>query len=101
MAKLSAINNNQKKALLIQSKKARRKELKKVVSNKETNFEDRIAAVHKLAEMPRNSSPVRFRNRCLLTGRPRGFYRFFKLSRISIRECAANGLLPGVTKASW
>jgi len=101
MAKKSAINNNNKKKALVENKKVTREALVSVIKNKNTSFEDRIAAVHKLAEMPRNSSRVRIRNRCVLTGRPRGFYRKFSMSRIALRELASAGFLPGVTKASW
>ena len=101
MAKKSAINNNNKKKVLVENKKVTREALVSVIKNKNTSFEDRIAAVHKLAEMPRNSSRVRIRNRCVLTGRPRGFYRKFSMSRIALRELASAGILPGVTKASW
>ncbi|MDR1597871.1 MAG: 30S ribosomal protein S14 [Holosporales bacterium] len=101
MARLSSIENNKRRQRLIASKAKSRAALNAVVHNKSTNFEDRMAAVLKLAEMPRNSSRVRYRNRCELTGRPRGFYRKFRMSRISLREYASAGLLPGVTKASW
>lgn len=101
MAKLSAINNNLKKRKLVASKKTSRASLSEVVKNKDASFEERIAAVHKLAEMPRNSSKTRIRNRCLLTGRPRGYYRKFQVSRIALRELGNLGMIPGVTKASW
>lgn len=86
---------------MIAEKAKVRAHLKAIIANKETSFEDRIAAVHKLAEMPRNSSSVRYRLRCEITGRPRGVYRYFHMSRIAVREFASSGLLPGVTKASW
>jgi small subunit ribosomal protein S14 len=101
MAKLSAIENNKRKQRMIDASAAKRTALKRVISDKNTSFEDRMAAVIKLSEMPRNSSSVRYRNRCLVTGRPRGVYRKFKMSRISIRDFASAGLLPGVIKASW
>lgn len=101
MAKLSAIENNKKKMLMITHKTVSRGELKKIIMDKSSSFEDRISAVHKLSEKPRNSSKVRYRNRCEVTGRPRSFYRYFKMSRIALREHASSGLLPGVTKASW
>lgn len=101
MAKKSSINNNNKRKGLVLNKKASRDALLSVIRNKDTSFEDRLAAVHKLAEMPRNSSKVRIRNRCVLTGRARGYYRKFGLSRIALRELASAGFLPGVTKASW
>lgn len=101
MAKLSSIENNKKRQRMIASKAATRSALKEIISNKDTPFDERIAAVQKLSELPRNSSKVRYRLRCEITGRPRGVYRYFKMSRISLREFASAGLLPGVTKASW
>lgn len=101
MAKLSAINNNLKKRRMVASKKVTRESLSKVIKNKDVSFEERISAVHKLSEMPRNSSKTRVRNRCLLTGRPRGYYRKFQVSRIALRELGNLGLIPGITKASW
>ncbi|MDR0631222.1 MAG: 30S ribosomal protein S14 [Holosporales bacterium] len=101
MAKTSSVENNKRRLRLIKSRTPSRDALKAVISNKNTDFEQRLAAVHKLAQLPRNSSVVRYRNRCELTGRPRGFYRKFKMSRIALRELASAGMLPGVTKASW
>lgn len=101
MAKLSAINNNLKKRKMVATKKTTRQSLNDIVKSKEISFEERIAAVHKLAEMPRNSSKTRIRNRCLLTGRPRGYYRKFQVSRIALRELGNLGMIPGITKAGW
>lgn len=101
MAKKSSIENNNRRKRMVENKKVTRLALVEVIRNKETSFDDRIAAVHKLSEMPRNSSRIRVRNRCALTGRPRGFYRKFGMSRIALRELASAGFLPGVTKASW
>lgn len=101
MAKKSSINNNNRRKALVVNKRATRAALVSVIKDKNTSFEDRLLAVHKLAEMPRNSSRVRVRNRCVLTGRSRGFYRKFGMSRIALRELASAGFLPGVTKASW
>ncbi|MDR1333514.1 MAG: 30S ribosomal protein S14 [Holosporales bacterium] len=101
MAKKSSIENNQKRMRLVGNKKDTRARLRAEIRRSDISFEDRLAAVHKLAEMPRNSSAVRIRNRCALTGRPRGYYRKFGLSRIALRELASNGMLPGVVKASW
>ena len=70
-------------------------------TNKKTNSEERIDAINKLSKLPKNSSPCRLRNRCIVTGRPRGNYRKFKLSRIAFRELANDGKLPGITKSSW
>ncbi|MDR0630615.1 MAG: 30S ribosomal protein S14 [Holosporales bacterium] len=101
MAKTSSIENNKKRKRLITNKKISRDALKKIIKDSSVSFEERIKAVHKLAEMPRNSSPVRYRNRCMITGRPRGYYRKFAISRIALRELASAGMLPGVIKASW
>ena len=101
MAKRSAIENNNKKRRMVGAKSATREKLKNVIQDKNTSFEERIAAVHKLAQMPRNSSKVRIRNRCEVTGRPRSFYRKFKMSRIALRELGSQGLIPGLVKSSW
>ncbi len=101
MAKKSSVQNNVKRQRIVAAKKSTRAILSAVVNNKEATFEDRIAAVHKLAEMPRNSSATRVRNRCGITGRPRGYYRKFEVSRIALRELGNLGLIPGITKASW
>ena len=79
----------------------RRTKLKAVVMDKETSMEDRFSAMMTLAKLPRNSAKVRLHSRCELTGRPRGFYRKFKLSRIKFRELASAGQIPGVVKSSW
>ena len=101
MAKRSAIENNNKKRRLATGKSLLRAGLKKVISDKTTEFEDRIQAVHKLAQLPRNTALVRVRNRCEVTGRPRSFYRKFKMSRIALRELGSQGLIPGLVKSSW
>ncbi|MDR1488338.1 MAG: 30S ribosomal protein S14 [Holosporales bacterium] len=101
MAKKSSINHNNLRRKITQSKAASRGALKDRMMDKSLTFEERIAVMHKLSEMPRNSSKVRIRNRCELTGRPRGYYRKFGLSRIALRELGSAGFLPGVTKASW
>ena len=101
MAKKSAIENNNKKRRLVDSKTPLRSSLKKIIKNKETSFEDRIFAVHKLAQLSRNTSLTRIRNRCEVTGRPRSFYRKFKMSRIALRELGSQGLIPGLVKSSW
>ena len=80
---------------------AKRKRLKAIADDMDQTAEDRFAARLKLSELPRNSSPNRIRNRCELTGRPRGNYRKFKLCRIKLRELASNGQIPGVVKSSW
>lgn len=101
MAKKSSIEKNNKRERMIKSHANKRAELKKIVLNKETSFEDRLEAQEKLNQLPRNSSPVRHRNRCFLTGRPRGYYRKFGLSRIALRELGNFGQIPGLIKSSW
>ena len=76
-------------------------ELKKIIMNKKTTPEDRFQAVIKLASLPKNGCSIRVRNRCLVTGRPRGNYRKFKMSRIAFRELASTGQVPGILKSSW
>jgi small subunit ribosomal protein S14 len=101
MAKKSAIERNKKRMRLAERYAAKRESLKAIASDRELSAEERFAARMKLAQLPRNSAPVRIRNRCELTGRPRGVYRKFKLSRIALRELASNGQIPGMTKSSW
>lgn len=101
MAKLSSTEKNARRTKLHEKYAAKRAELKKTVMNKEVSLEDRFAAQLKLAELPRNSAKNRQRNRCGLSGRPRGFYRKFKLSRIALRDLASTGQIPGVVKSSW
>ncbi len=101
MAKSCSIIKNNKRKKMIESKRASREALKATIMDKSTSPEERMQAVLKLAKMPRNSSRVRHRNRCVLTGRPRGVYRKFGLCRIKIRDLAGEGQIPGVVKASW
>jgi small subunit ribosomal protein S14 len=101
MAKKSAIEHNNRRKRLVASKKASRVALKKIIHDRSVPLGERMTAVCRLSEMPRNSSKVRVRNRCVLTGRPRGYYRKFGMSRIALRELASCGFLPGVVKASW
>ena len=101
MAKKGQVNNNEKKALLIAKYKKKRDELLLVAHNRELNVSERFRAFQKLAELPRNSSPTRYRNRCKLTGRARGYYAKFGISRIMLRQMASSGLMPGVKKSSW
>ena len=101
MAKTCMVEKDKRRRKLTKQYKARRAQLKTVIMNKETPMEDRFTAVMKLAKMPRNSSAVRQHNRCELTGRPRGYYRKFKLCRIKLRDLASAGQIPGVTKSSW
>lgn len=101
MAKKSMINKNSSRRKLVAQKAATRKALKEVIMDLDTSMEDRFNAVMKLAKMPRNSSKTRIRNRCEMSGRPRGFYRKFRLSRIAFRDLASSGQIPGVIKSSW
>ena len=101
MAKKSSIEKNKKRERLAKRFAAKRNRLKAVADNDSLPMEERFAARLKLAELPRNSSKVRIRNRCELSGRPRGVYRKFKLSRIALRELASTGQIPGMVKASW
>jgi|TARA_B100000287_G_scaffold340588_1_gene327055 small subunit ribosomal protein S14 len=101
MAKKSKIVREEKLLRNIQKYAKRRAELKAIISNPDTKVEDRDIAVNKLDRLPKSSSPIRIRNRCFITGRPRGVISRFKLSRLSFREMALNGEIPGVTKASW
>lgn len=101
MAKKSAIEKNGNRARLVKRHAAKRARLKAVAENRNLSAEDAFAARLKLAEMPRNGSVVRLRNRCDVTGRPRAYYRKFKMSRIALRELASQGLIPGVVKSSW
>src|SRR5205085_9865347 len=101
MAKKSSIEKNNRRAKLARQKAPQRKRLKNLARDREAAPEERFEAQLKLAEMPRNSSPTRVRNRCSMSGRPRGYYRKFKLSRIAVRELASSGQIPGMLKSSW
>ena len=101
MAKTSAIEKNKRRMKLVKRYAGKRARLKAVAEDRSLPPEERFAARLKLAEVTRNSSAVRLRNRCELTGRPRGFYRRFRLSRVALRELASTGHIPGVVKASW
>ena len=101
MAKKSAVNRNLMVAKLIKQQAAKREALKAIANDESLPLEERFEARLKLAEMPRNGSPVRYRNRCDVTGRPRAFYRKLKMSRISLRELGSAGQIPGLVKSSW
>ena len=101
MAKTSAIKKNKHREKLVAQQANKRAALKKVATDREADPEARFLAQLKLAAMPRNGSRTRVRNRCELSGRPRAFYRKFKLSRIALRELASAGQIPGVVKSSW
>ena len=101
MAKKSSIQRNLKRLRLIEKYAAKRAELKAIIANPETPDEDFYKAQAKLTNLPKNSSPVRARKRCSITGRPRSYIGRFGLSRITFRELASQGKIPGVTKSSW
>lgn len=101
MAKKSLINREQKRRDLVAKFAAKRAALIATINDSSLSDEDRFAARLKLQQLPRNASPVRVRNRCLLTGRPRGVFRKFGLGRIKLREIAMRGEIPGMTKSSW
>jgi small subunit ribosomal protein S14 len=101
MAKTSSIDKNRKRTALVKRLAPKRARLKAIAEDKSLEPEDRFNARLKLAEMPRNSSATRIRNRCELSGRPRAYYRKFKLSRLAFRDLASQGQIPGVVKSSW
>ena len=101
MAKMALINREQKRRETVKKFAAKRAELLAMISNMKLSDEERAAARLKLQTLPRNSSPVRLRNRCALTGRPRGTFRKFGLGRIKVREFAMRGDIPGIVKTSW
>ena len=101
MAKTSSIERNLKRIKLVKKFSKKRKELKKIIKNKNLPLEERFNAQLKLAKLPRNSASTRIRNRCEITGRPHGVYRKLKISRIALRELASAGKIPGMTKSSW
>ena len=101
MAKLSLINRDEKRRVLVKKYTKKRDALNAIINNTKMSDEDRYAARLKLQQLPRNANPTRQRNRCAITGRPRGTYRKFGLARNKIRELAFKGDIPGVVKASW
>ena len=101
MAKTSSIERNKKRERLAKQYAARREKLRAAALNEALPLEERFAARLKLAQLPRNSSATRIRNRCELTGRPRAFYHKLKLSRIALRDLASKGQIPGMVKSSW
>ena len=101
MAKKSSIEKNNRRRRMTKQFAPRRARLKEIARDKTLPMEERFAATLKLAELPRNSSATRIRNRCELTGRPRSVYRKNKLSRIALRELGSKGLVPGLVKSSW
>ena len=101
MAKLSAINKNNKRIKLSDKLYKKRMDLKKIIMNKKLTLEERFKAQQKLSKLPRNSAKNRVRNRCQITGRPHGVYRKLKISRIALRQLGLEGKIPGMVKSSW
>ena len=101
MAKLSSINKNNKRIKLSNRFYAKRKKLKDIIMDKKLSLEERFKAQQKLSSLPRNSSKIRIRNRCEITGRPHGVYRKLKISRIALRKLGLEGKIPGMVKSSW
>ena len=101
MAKTSSIEKNKRRRKLVAKYANKRAELKTVANDENLSLEERFQARLKLAELPRNSSAVRVRNRCEITGRPRAYYRKLKMSRIAMRDLGSTGMIPGLVKSSW
>ena len=101
MAKMSAINKNNKRIKMSEKFSEKRKKLKKIVMDKKLSLEERFKAQQKLSKLPRNSAKVRVMNRCQITGRPHGVYRKLKISRIALRQLGLEGKIPGMVKSSW
>ncbi len=101
MAKKSVVERDKKRRRMVKSAAAKRSRLKLIAADSKLPMEERFAARLKLAQMPRNSAPSRVHNRCLVTGRPRGYYRKLSMSRIALREMTVQGLIPGMVKSSW
>ena len=101
MAKISAINKNNRRIKLSDKLFKKRMKLKKIIMDKKLSLEERINAQQKLSKLPRNSAKVRVMNRCQITGRPHGVYRKLKISRIALRQLGLEGKIPGMVKSSW
>jgi small subunit ribosomal protein S14 len=101
MAKTSKLAKNNRRAVLVARYADRRAELIKIIKDPEASYEDKREAYASIAKMPRDASATRYRNRCNVTGRPRGYFRKFGISRIALRDMAHRGELPGIRKASW
>jgi len=101
MAKISMVMRDARRSKLTEKYAEKRAELKQVIADPEADYESKQAAMHTLNKLPRDSSPIRRRNRCRISGRPRGFYRKFGLARNKLREAAMRGDIPGLRKASW
>jgi len=101
MAKLSSINKNERRKKLVKQYAGKYARLKAIANDESKDETERLMARLKLAEIPRNANPTRVRNRCEITGRPRAYYRKFRLARVMLRDLANKGQIPGVTKSSW
>ncbi|MEX0347125.1 MAG: 30S ribosomal protein S14 [Rhizobiaceae bacterium] len=101
MAKVSAVEKNERRRRKVAQYAKRRAELKAIINDRSKPMDERFAAQLKLSQLPRNSSKTRIRNRCEVSGRPRGFYRKLKMSRIALRELGSLGMIPGLVKSSW
>ena len=101
MAKLSSINKNERRKKLVKQYAGKYAKLRAVADDMSRDETERLMARLKMAELPRNANPTRVRNRCMITGRPRAYYRKFKLARVMLRDLANKGMIPGVTKSSW
>jgi len=101
MAKAAMVQREVKRAALVEKYAAKRAALKEIANNQDLPMEERFNARLKLAKLPRNSSPTRLHNRCQLTGRPHGYYRKLKVSRIALRQLSSDGMIPGMVKSSW
>ena len=101
MAKTSSIEKNKRRRKMVARYAEKRAELKQLAQDQSLSLEERFQARLKLAELPRNSAAVRIRNRCAVSGRPRGYYRKLKVSRIALRDLGSAGLIPGLVKSSW
>ena len=101
MAKLSSVNKNERRKAMVKRYAGKYAALKATANDSKLDEGERLIARLKMAELPRNANPTRIRNRCEVTGRPRAYYRKFRLCRIQLRELANKGLIPGVTKSSW
>ena len=101
MAKLSSINKNERRKALVKKYAPKYAKLRAIAADKSLDEGERTIARLKMAEIPRNGNPTRVRNRCMVTGRPRGYYRKFRLARVMLRDLANKGMIPGVVKSSW
>ena len=101
MAKLSSVNKNERRKKLVKQYAPKYAKLKAIANDESRDETERLIARLKMAELPRNGNPTRIRNRCMLTGRPRAYYRKFGLARVMLRDLANKGMIPGLTKSSW